>query len=128
MKILNLTQHAPTDEQVEAGVVNPGLTSREDLSALLTFDKLPTSSEVRKAAMDIALRAFRERISGICTTHVMIGGAPFLMPHLERTLRDMGFDVMYAFSERESTEQTQPDGSVRKINVFRHVGFVEAAQ
>ena len=26
-----------------------------------------------------------------------------------------------------SAEQTQPDGSVRKVNVFRHAGFVDAA-
>ena len=31
---------------------------------------------------------------------------------------------LYAFSRRESVEEWQPDGSVRKINIFRHDGFV----
>jgi len=42
-------------------------------------------------------------------------------------LRDQGIEPVYAFSVRESIEQTQPDGSVRKVNVFRHAGFVDAA-
>ena len=29
----------------------------------------------------------------------------------------------YAFSERSSVEETQPDGSVIKKNVFKHKGF-----
>jgi hypothetical protein len=31
---------------------------------------------------------------------------------------------VYAFSRRESTEAVQEDGSVRKVAVFRHLGFV----
>ena len=31
-----------------------------------------------------------------------------------------------AFSVRESVEETQPDGSVIKRNVFKHAGFVVA--
>ena len=37
----------------------------------------------------------------------------------------LGVPAVYAFSVRESVEQPQPDGSVRKVNVFRHVGFVQ---
>jgi hypothetical protein len=54
----------------------------------------------------------------------MIGGAPYLMAPLEVALRAHGITPLYAFSVRESVEQTQPDGSVRKIAVFRHGGFV----
>ena len=33
---------------------------------------------------------------------------------------------LYAFSVRESVEVHNPDGSVSKNNVFRHLGFIEA--
>jgi hypothetical protein len=55
----------------------------------------------------------------------MIGGAPYLMGALEKALRECGFTPVYAFSKRESIDQPQPDGSVRKVAVFRHLGFVE---
>ena len=32
-------------------------------------------------------------------------------------------DVLFAFSERKSTDQTQPDGSVKKVSVFEHKGW-----
>ncbi len=56
---------------------------------------------------------------------VLIGGAPWMMSRLEAAVRDAGFRPLYAFSARESTELVQA-GSVRKMNVFRHVGFLEA--
>ena len=34
--------------------------------------------------------------------------------------------IFYAHSERESKEETLPDGSVRKVSVFRHRGWIEA--
>jgi hypothetical protein len=58
-------------------------------------------------------------------TRVMLGGAPYLMGALEKAVRECGFTPVYAFSQRESEEITQPDGSVRKVQVFRHCGFVE---
>ena len=54
----------------------------------------------------------------------MIGGAPWLMSSIENALRDHRITPIYAFSVRESAEQVQPDGSVRKVNIFRHAGFV----
>lgn len=59
MKIVNLTQHAGTAEQLAAGVADLGATSLE-LKRLLTFDSLPTREEIEARA-------------------AMIGGAPFLM-------------------------------------------------
>ena len=49
----------------------------------------------------------------------------FFMGALEKAVRECGFTPVYAFSKRESEEIPQPDGSVRKVQVFRHCGFVE---
>ena len=54
----------------------------------------------------------------------MIGGLPAMMRQLEDALTRVGVTPVYAVSERDSIEQMQADGSVRKVNVFRHVGFV----
>jgi hypothetical protein len=57
----------------------------------------------------------------------MIGGLPAMMRPLEEALIRVGVMPVYAVSERESAEQAMPDGSVRKVNVFRHMGFVRPA-
>ncbi len=119
MTIINLTQHAPTPEQAAAGVYNP--THWEAVKVLSTFDKLPTYSTCFFRAREIAQIA---KASG--ATRAMIGGAPFFMRHLEDALHLQGIEALYAFSTRESVEQAQPDGSVRKVNVFRHTGFYPA--
>jgi hypothetical protein len=131
-RILNLTQHTATPEQIAAGVIEIALPeAKRKLVELLTFDTLPTPFQVRGRSYEIAgLAAWEfivpptETTEGVRYTHAMIGGAPYLMAPLEVALRAHGITPMYAFSVRESVDQTQPDGSVRKIAVFRHAGFV----
>lgn len=125
--ILNLTQHSATPEQIAQGVVDLPDEARAELCALLTFDSLPTRDEIEERATAIAdLAALESETEHGCCIRAMIGGAPFLMAALEGELRANGIKPLYAFSVRQSIEQEQPDGSVRKINVFRHVGFVRA--
>jgi hypothetical protein len=56
----------------------------------------------------------------------MIGGAPFLMAHLQYDLFEKRIKPLYAFSVRESVENTLPDGRVIKTAAFKHLGFYEA--
>ena len=119
MTIINLTQHAPTPEQSAAGVANP--THWDAVKVLSTFDEVPTYSALFFRAREIARIA---KAQG--ATRAMIGGAPFFMRHLEDALHMQGIEALYAFSRRESVEETLPDGSVRKTNVFKHVGFYPA--
>lgn len=117
--MINLTQHFATAEQIEDGVVD---LKGEELAALkqaLTFDELPGDLEIADAVRAIVEIADR---SGFSTA--MIGGAPYLMAPLQEALKEKGITPFYAFTKRESVEAVQPDGSVRKTNVFRHVGFV----
>jgi len=119
--MMNLTQHPATPEQLEAGVRDLPPAARERLMALLTFDAPPTDREIITRAWRIA-----ELADGRPDRTAMIGGVPFLMSSLEAALEDVGIGTFYAFSRRESVEELQPDGSVRKVGVFRHAGFVEA--
>lgn len=120
MKILNLTQHPATPEQIEAGVVDLTGENLAQLKTLLTFVGLPTGELVSDRAYDIAKIARDSDCDA-----VMIGGAPFLMPALQMALqRSPAITVLYAFSERVSHEKLV-DGKVVKTQVFKHAGFVE---
>jgi hypothetical protein len=122
MTILNLTQHESTAEQRAAGVVDLDATPRAALAKLLTFDTLSGAQDltVRAGAVADLARHMEASVA-------MIGGAPFFMAPLERALVARGIRPVCAFSVRESAEERQPDGTVRKVAVFRHRGFVEVA-
>ena len=119
--ILNLTQHTATPEQIAQGVIEPSKENKEDIKDILTFDDIFDTDydQMTNRAIALATICVREGCS-----KAMIGGAPFFMPVLEKALCERGVKPLYAFSVRESIEQQQPDGSVRKTNVFKHVGFV----
>ena len=125
MIIINLTQHKATPEQQTVGVVDLEGDALEELIECLTFKDLPDAEEIHA------------RVTGIVTLAVcwqefvhaeaaMIGGASWLIEPLTAALKAKGIKTLFAFSVRESIEQTMPDNSVRKTSVFRHKGFVQA--
>lgn len=126
--ILNLTMHAATPDQIAAGVKDLPKELRSRVIVLLTFVEMPDTdydepdNEVRQAAREIAKIA--SEFFGGQEGAALIGGAPFLLPLLAEELREVGIDPLLAFSRRETVEESQPDGSVRKVAVFRHVGFI----
>lgn len=129
--ILNLTQHAATPEQAAAGVVDPPPEFIPTIKHLLTFDHPPSKEEMKDNARElahVACKAWEELApaKGASTPTAMIGGAPFFMSSLEDALMAWAFTPVYAFSRRESEEHHQPDGSVKKTQVFRHAGFVKS--
>ena len=117
--IINLTQHQPTPEQIAAGVMDSVMAA--EVKVLLTFLELPSREEIDERAESLALLAKAENADA-----ALIGGAPYLMSSLEHKLHDWGITPLYSFTERVSEEQVQADGSVKKVAVFKHVGFVQA--
>lgn len=115
--MLNLTQHAATAEQLAAGVVEPA--DKKQVQELLTFNELPSAGDIAQRAEALAQLA---KAAGAKVA--MVGGAPFFMAPLEKSLRAVGIKSAYAFSKRESVDEKQPDGSVKKTQTFRHAGFV----
>lgn len=118
--IINLTQHEMTSEQLE-GFEQVGLSYRDMIKGFLTFENLPTRREIEACAYTLARIAVGQK-----ATHAMIGGAPYLMSTLEHALKYYGVQPLYAFSKRESVEKTMDDGSIQKVSVFKHAGWVEA--
>ena len=133
--ILNLTQHVATQEQLEAGVIEPTPEFKKFVQAQITFNTMPTREEIKERVVLLGnktsryLRALNIE-NGVKPTpkgtKIMIGGAPYLMGPLESYLKAVQLVPVYAYSERVSEEVVQDDGSVSKINVFKHLGFVEA--
>ena len=119
MKILNLTQHTASPEQLSSGVVEPTPELKVKIKELLTFNSLPAQNEILGRALALAglVETLDEEFS-----HAMIGGAPFFMSALEKELREIGVTPLYAFSQRVVEEKE--DGSEKKV-FFRHEGFVE---
>lgn len=123
--ILNFTQHPATAEQLAAGVIDLKGADLSTLKAALTFDELPTQAVIAERAMEI-VRLAKNALFGQVDRKVMIGGAPFFMAALEFYLKAAGLQPVYSFSKRVSVEKTLPDGTVQKVNAFRHEGFIEA--
>lgn len=121
-RILNLTQHIATEEQISQGVFEP--VSKEEVRTFLTFNKLPSKTEIQANAIALASLAKEECEKHHCKK-VMIGGAPYLMSALEKWLKKYNLQPVYAFSKRISVDEQQQDGSVVKKVVFKHEGFVE---
>jgi len=121
MRIINLTQHPATPDQIKAGVIEP--RNKGKIRELLTFNELPNKDELKvraKALVDYITIDEETKFNA-----AMIGGAPFFMSVLENALRRMGIIPLYAFSKREVVEKTLPSGKVVKTQVFKHLGFVE---
>lgn len=122
--IVNLTQHAASAEQIEAGVIDMVGKDLESLKALLTFQDIPSAAEIDRRAQEIT-RLAKDALFGQPERKAMIGGALWLMAPLSFYLKAAGINPVFAFSKRESVEKII-DGKTVKTNVFKHIGFVEA--
>ena len=155
MTIINLTNHRATAEQREAGVrdvsdvdhlsnlltikvggengfatispLNQQVLLESRAAAIISDYVTPVAldkvQEFKLSGDRIAdYNAIRSAQSVTC----MVGGFPPLVEELVRQLRRLGHEPMYALSDRVSVEETLEDGSIRKTQVFKHLGFYPA--
>ena len=138
--LVNLTQHEMTGDQyklnnedlVEIKFKPYNGTSRgsaDYVKKLLNFNTIPSKKEIMDRA--IALAAYASGLLNQAKNegdrlYALIGGAPYLMPPLEEALKNEGIQPLYAFSQRESVETINADGTVVKTAVFKHAGYIEA--
>ena len=142
--VFNATQHSATLDQKVVGVMDLEDELLASLKKSITFGSTYTKEDLVKAAEEVATILYKswdkycwsltkdvhpqdEIGFQNCWYHTpkkcMIGGMPSFMPVLESVLKEKGWEVGYACSERVSVDQHMPDGSVRKVNSFKHVGF-----
>ena len=118
--IANFTQHTATPDQIKDGVVEIENLHRSLLKPLLNFEEIPHFSDVMMSAHTLLSMA---RDFGY--EAIMVGGYPALMMALGLAKEGHQIRVFFAHSDRVSEERTMPDGTVRKVAVFKHIGLVE---
>lgn len=119
IKILNLTRHEATEDQIKDGVIEPSKEDKETLKRLLTFEYIPTGYDIAKVAKEIVNISKKYD-----TISCMIGGPGYLLSSLERELKKEGKMPLYSFTKRVIQEEYKEDGTVVKTGVFKHIGFV----
>lgn len=138
--VINLTQHEMTGDQYKYNDENlveikfkpyngTSLGSPDYVKRLLNFNAKPDKKEIISRA--IALAAYASGLLNQAKNdgdrlYALIGGAPYLMAPLEEALKQEGITPLYAFSQRESIETVNADGTVVKTAVFKHKGYIEA--
>lgn len=122
--LINLTQHALTQEQKDSVdcTIEP-----KGMDVYLNFTEMPTAEVINERAYGMFNCLMQMLPPDVkpedCT--VLLGGAPFFMSACERVATEYGFKYCYAFSKRVSEEVKQPDGTVRKVSVFKHEGWIK---
>lgn len=117
--------HTPNEEQLES------LTST-GLEVKYLKDVNPgIYNQLVSIAMDTDLTFLAQELVDLCAEESFIlvqpGGSPAFQCKLGMLIRDGNTiicDVKYAFSERISEDILQPDGSVKKVSIFKHQGWV----
>ena len=138
--IINLTQHEMVKDQyflngeelIEIKFkpyngVSKG--SADYVKHMLNFTSLPTRDEIisrATALADYAEGLLSQAKNDNDRLFALVGGAPYLMGALETALKERGIQPLYAFSQRESVETINADGTVVKTAVFKHKGYIEA--
>lgn len=118
--VINLTQHEPTPDQkaIIHNWVDLSDAEKVYIKKNLTF----RPQEVTKYVIigRAAMLATLAKEKGAKYAH--IGGAPYLMAHLEDCLKQAGIVPLYSLTERV-TEEKMVNGEVTKTSVFKCAGF-----
>lgn len=138
--IINLTQHEMTGDQYKYNDENlveikfkpyngTSAGSPDYVKKLLNFNDMPNKKEIISRAIALAAYAsglLNQAKNADDKLYALIGGAPYLMGALEEALKEQGIQPLYAFSQRESVETRNADGTVVKTAIFKHKGYIEA--
>ena len=118
--VINLTQHEPTDDQ--KAIIHNWADLSEAEKAYVKKNLTFRPQEVTKYVIigRAAMLATPAKEKGAKYAH--IGGAPYLMAHLEDCLKQAGITPLYSLTERV-TEERVIDGEVVKTSVFKCAGF-----
>jgi hypothetical protein len=130
MKFFNITSHDLTDEQRRA-VEHAGLeviNLPDDLKARWSSVPPDADNEALMALVCDVVTFIKAHDLGLFNI-AMIQGEPVVCHNLAELIRFPGATKgvyvisVVATTRRESVEEAQPDGSVKKTAIFKHVGF-----
>lgn len=117
-KILNMSNHTLTGEQV-AELNDYGY----EIVELNVEDKQRWANLNPDNYEDVVYRIMEDSDTRYDVDCFHIAGFPPAVVLAVNTAFHLGKRSVYAYSERVSEESLQPDGTVKKVNVFKHLGF-----
>ena len=117
-KILNMSNHTLTGEQI-AELKGYGY----EIIELNAEDKQRWANLNPDNYEDVVYRIMEDSDTRYDVDCFHIAGFPPAVVLAVNTAFHLGKRSVYAYSERVSEESLQPDGTVKKINVFKHLGF-----
>lgn len=122
--------HNPTQEQLQSlSNIYTNIVYLKDINADL-FYKICNSPSNSDGLFTLAndfisfVLDYRHTTNADNLHIVQPAGSPAFQYVLGRLTSDEYINVVYAHSERESIDEVQPDGSVKKISVFKHKGWI----
>ena len=122
MKFLWCSVHVPTEEQIKE------LTNAGDIYYLKDIDP-ELQDKINNCPKDkLELSKMADDLGEYTRYYLIVqpGGSPAFQFMLGHCLSyDVSWDrVLYAHSERVSVDKAQPDGSIIKTSVFKHIKFI----
>lgn len=123
-KMIVLMSHKINDSQKKDAVEKYGITDFVELDSIgLGWNQIP--ADLDEESLDFFCDKIVEEIIKITQKgdFVFIQGEIGATFKVALFLKLIGLIPIYATTERVSQETTNPDGSVTKSNVFRHVRF-----
>lgn len=112
--------HTPTEEQLQSLQSNGNLLFLKDISPMTMADLTNTPSSRSEC------RVLAETISEIAENNnakiIQLGGSPMFLVVASSVIGSGR--MIFADSERVSEDIPQPDGSVKKISIFKHKGWI----
>lgn len=120
-KFFIIMQHTPTPEQRAEGAERFGEIVELGNKALLN---VPEDPELGRDWFVQRATEILDAIGGVWPGDtVMAMGQQQLALAVNAEARRRGACLVEAVTRRESVDESQPDGSVKKTNLFRHAGF-----
>lgn len=117
-KILNLSNHVLTQEQI-AELNGYGY----EIVELSAEDKQRWANLNPDNYEDVVYRVMEDSDTRYDVDAYHIAGFPPAVVNAVCLACTLNMPALYAYSERVSEEVHQPDGTVKKVNVFKHLGF-----
>lgn len=117
-KMLNLSNHVLTQEQVKE-IYDMGY----EIVELTPEDKKIWGQLNPDNYSDAVFRIMEDEDTRYQVEAYHIAGFPPAVVIAACTANGLGLPSYYAYSERQSVEEKQSDGSIKKTNVFKHKGF-----
>jgi hypothetical protein len=112
--------HTPTEEQLQSLQSKGNLLFLKDISPMTMSDLTNTPSS------RIDCRELADTISDIAEANnakiIQLGGSPMFLVVASSVIGSGR--MIFADSERVSEDIPQPDGSVKKVSIFKHKGWI----